>query len=65
MTNQKKYYSIRNKALANGLHWLTGQRYYIFDTETEGVKSYRFESTSELMDALTKMSEMKKQYQGN
>jgi len=55
-----KYYSIRNKALANGLHWLTGQRFYIFDTEIEGVKTYRFENTPELMEALSKMSELKK-----
>lgn len=58
-----KYYSIRNKALANGLHWLTGQRYYTFDTEVAGVKSYNFERTDELFKALDEMNKIKKQLQ--
>lgn len=63
MTEQKKYYSIRNKALANGLHWLTGERFIIFKTDKEGVFSYNFERTPALIEALDKMNSLKKEFQ--
>ncbi len=53
------FYSIRNKALANGLHWLTGQRYYRFQEE-DGTNTYNFDRTPELIKALDEMDKLKK-----
>lgn len=63
MTNNKSnYYAIRNKALANALHWLTGQRFYIMDSQEDvNIKVYTFERTDKLMEALSQLSTMKKE----
>lgn len=60
MNNEIKYYAIRNKALANALHWLTGQRFYIMNSDAdENIKNYTFEKTDELMEALTILNNTK------
>lgn len=55
-----KYYAIKNKYLADGLQWITGQRYYIFDSfEEENSKVYSFENTEKFMKALNEMNKLK------
>lgn len=57
---KSKYYAIRNRALANGLHWVTGQSYYIMDdNENPNIKVYTFERTEKLTKALTEMTALK------
>ena len=59
--NGNKYYAIKNKYLANGLQWLTGQRYYIFDDfDNKGEKVYSFERTDEFNKAMDEMINLKK-----
>ena len=58
--NDNKYYAIKNKYLANGIQWLTGQRYYIFDDfENNNGKVYSFERTEKFFKALEEMNKLK------
>jgi len=52
------YYAIRNKALANAIHWLTGQRYYRYDDERGG-NIYSFERTENFFKALDELNTLK------
>lgn len=58
--NEKKYYIVKNKYLADGLSFL-GFRYYKFNDETGIV--YSFEDTETFRKNLTAMLDLKKKMQ--
>ena len=59
---KSQYYAIRNRALANGLHFLTSQPYFIMDDkDNSNIKVYTFERTEKLAKALTMMTDIKKE----
>ena len=56
-----KYYTIFNKNLACALSYLTGQKFYTFDSfEDANKKVYSFERTDRLNKAMTQIQQLKK-----
>ncbi|MGA3598601.1 DUF5659 domain-containing protein [Lysinibacillus agricola] len=56
-----KYQTIFNKNLACALSYVTGQRFYTFDSfEDANKKVYSFERTDELDRAMTQIQQLKK-----
>ena len=58
----KKYYIIRKNSLAEALNFLTGQRYYKWDNESNKNKDvYSFEITDRFMKALDGLTKLKQE----
>ena len=61
MNNDKKYYFVTSKALAQTIHFLTGLQYLAYDNQkNKGKKIYSFENTQELQEALEKIMDLRK-----
>jgi succinate dehydrogenase/fumarate reductase flavoprotein subunit len=59
----KEFYLINSKSLATVINYLTGERYYTYDDKlNEGQKIYSFKNTEKLKQALTKIKELKKDF---
>lgn len=57
---ESKYQTIFNKNLAYALSYLTGQRFYIFDSFEDATKKvYSFERTDELNKAMSQIQQLK------
>lgn len=57
---ESKYQTIFNKNLAYALTYLTGQRFYTFDSfEDANKKVYSFERTDELNKAMSQIQQLK------
>ena len=60
---QSKKVAVRNKFLANGLGWITGQRYWIDkDVNNPAMTVYLFDRTPELEQAMTEMNQLKQKH---
>ena len=57
-----KYYIIKKKSLAEAINFLTGQRYYKWDNESNKNKDvYSFEITDKFIKALNELTRLKKE----
>lgn len=62
---ENKPYAIRNKSLANALHWLSSQRFTITnDKDNPNINVYTFERTEKLMQIMTELNHLKLKYKG-
>lgn len=60
-----KYYTIFNKNLACALSYLTGQKFYTFDSfEDANKKVYSFEQTDRLNKAMTQIHKLERTFYG-
>lgn len=57
MSKKGDYIVIRNKYLANGIQWVTGLRYFVFDNSDK--KSFSFPNTKEVHQAIKDLKESK------
>ena len=58
----KKYYIIKKRSLAEAINFLTGQRYYKWDNYNNEEKDvYSFEITDKFIKALNELTRLKKE----